>query len=322
MEASTSRKTQGVENIELNYGSGDVRGTVETDVVGIAGVKANDYKLITITDVNEGRLQPFTNGKFDGVCGLAFSGVAKNGMQPVLDKMIDEQSLTSKMFSFYMSNAPGSTTSALYLGGVDPSKAADNNWQFHAVTKEEYWQVKLTKVVVGGQDIITCPAEGCKVAIDSGTSLLTGPSDSVKLITAPVIEKVHDDCSNYKELPQMSFFIDNTEYAIKGDDYIMFFKDGTQDVCIVAVTPLDVAAPKGPLWILGDVFMRKYYTVFDRSTQPARIGFTRAANAGYKVNLNHLNLAQFNTNTNSTAMAAVSMHATDKSATAPNTLTP
>jgi hypothetical protein len=57
------------------------------------------------------------------------------------------------------------------------------NWS--PVLSESYWQVAIDNILVGGLDILICK-NGCKAIIDTGSSLISGPSDHINKLKSKV----------------------------------------------------------------------------------------------------------------------------------------
>ena len=57
----------------------------------------------------------------------------------------------------------------------------------------------------------------------------------------------------------MTFTLSGHDFALTVADYILEVLGS----CISAVTSFDVPEPAGPLVILGDAFLRKWYSVYD-----------------------------------------------------------
>jgi len=268
-KSSTYVQNGSVFNIQ--YGSGPVAGFMSEDSVILGGQTVKSVLFAEITDVS-GLGLAFKIGKFDGILGLAFPTISVNHVPVVFDMMIKQGLVDEPVFTFYLSS--DGSDGSMDIGGIDTNHYT-GEINYVPLVETDYWACALDNVTFDGTgDRIS---KVTKAILDTGTSLLAGPVAEVKTIAtdlgATPIGNTGEwsiPCEKIDSLPTIDFWLGGKAYSLSGADYVI--KSGP--TCLVGMVGMDIPAPAGPLWILGDVFIRKFFTVFDYGQQ--RIGFAIA----------------------------------------------
>jgi len=254
---------------KVMYGSGPVEGVFSKDTVSVGGIDVPGQPFAEVSKVSFGPLNiAFAMGKFDGLLGLGFKSISQYNIPTPFEAMIDKKLISEPVFAFYLQEE-ASEQGELVLGGIDSSHFTGPLADV-PLTSETYWQVSLDAMRFGGEAVVSSPA---KAIIDSGTSLLAGPPEQVAALarqagaTSIMGKEYIVDCAKVDSLPPLNITLGGHHFVLAGKDYVL--QVSTQ--CLFAFTGIDVPAPRGPLWIMGDVFMRKYYCVFDYGGKRMRI---------------------------------------------------
>ncbi|ODV91383.1 hypothetical protein CANCADRAFT_123212 [Tortispora caseinolytica NRRL Y-17796] len=258
-DASETYKKNG-SSFEIRYGSGSLTGFVSEDTLTMGGLTIENQLFAEATE--EPGLT-FAFGKFDGILGLAYDSIAVNHIPPPVYQAIDQGLLDEPVFAFSLgdANKDESNGGAITLGGIDKS-AYSGELTYLPVRRKAYWEVELRSLSFGN-DTIELKSTGA--AVDTGTTLIALPSDLADMLNQQIGAKKSwngqytVECTTRDSLPDMTFNLGGTDFIISPYDYIVELSGS----CISAFMGMDFPAPIGPMAILGDAFLRRWYSVYD-----------------------------------------------------------
>jgi cathepsin D len=268
---------------EIQYGSGSMKGHVDYDKVcfeaGSDEICCDNQGFACATSEPGAA---FVAAKFDGILGLGFDNISVQALPtPFTCIMADKAKCPSGVFAFYLNRDTSAGAAAggeMTLCGIDEAHYTGEITYVPIPTEMQgYWEFNADAMRIG--DIVIA-ASTYKAIADTGTSLMAGPTDQVKKIqeaigATPIIAGEYTvDCNKLGSMPDLTITIGGRDFVLKPVDYILKVSSLGQTICISGFMGIDIPAPRGPLWILGDVFIGKFYTVFDKDQ--SRIGFATA----------------------------------------------
>jgi len=257
-------------DFEIRYGSGSMKGFVSVDKVCVAGVCVDSQSFAEATK------EPgiaFVAAHFDGILGMGWGSISVNGLTTVFDNMVDQGLVDSPVFSFWLNrDAEDPNGGQMILGGSDESLYS-GEMHYIPLSAKTYWQVSMDAVTVDGNSDLVCQG-GCQTIMDTGTILIAGPKKEVNAINhaigaiiIPITGEAIVECKKIPDMPKISFTLAGKAYELEAKDYVLQITQAGVTQCLSGFMGLDT--PDG-LWILGDVFLGRYYSEFDVGN--ARVG--------------------------------------------------
>ncbi|KAG7293764.1 saccharopepsin [Staphylotrichum longicolle] len=253
--ASSTYKKNGT-SFEIRYGSGSLSGFVSQDImtIGDITIKGQDFAEAT----SEPGLA-FAFGRFDGILGLGYDTISVNRIVPPFYKMLEQKLIDEPVFAFYLADTDGE--SEVVFGGVDKDHYKGKITTI-PLRRKAYWEVDFDAISYGDD---TAELENTGVILDTGTSLIALPSQLAEMLNAQIGAKKNYagqyaiDCAKRDSLKDVTFNLAGYNFTLGPYDYVLEVSGS----CISTFMGMDFPAPTGPLAILGDAFLRRYYSIYD-----------------------------------------------------------
>ncbi|KAJ1934936.1 hypothetical protein FBU59_005532 [Linderina macrospora] len=233
--------------------------TVPNQVIGLATNESKAYQVDTV----------------DGLLGLAYSGVSFiPGVTTFLDNIHENKVLKDSVFSVYITEKDKEGFAGEYLFGDYDKNKFIGNLTWVPLHQPKFWQVMLDGVSLDVTDVgkeeldIKSPA-----ILDTGTTLIVMSDEQATEFHRGIPSAENSDiygwilpCNTDQVVPgNLTFKIGGADFHVPVKNLIREPVKGLDGWCFSAVT-----SGASNFIILGDIFLRSNYVVFDRGQ--ARVG--------------------------------------------------
>ncbi|KAJ3749651.1 acid protease [Lentinula detonsa] len=279
--SSLSSSSNNAGQTTIQYGSGAVAGTLAQDTVEFDGFTVQGQTFLLADDLTDGLL----DGPVSGIMGLAFQSIASTESTPFWQALVNAGDLSIPEMSFWLareSNETGSTTTVdgdtevpggvFTLGGSNTSLFSGDIEFLDTQGTPSFWLLNMNSLTVQSQSV-SLGSSSQLSAIDTGTTLIGGPSDAVQNFYAsiPGSSTVQGE-QGFFSFPCSTSL--NTTISFGGTAWPISSADmnlgqvskGSSD-CLGGIFDLSLGSniPENsgnPSWVVGDVFLKNVYTVF------------------------------------------------------------
>ncbi|CAG9333910.1 unnamed protein product [Blepharisma stoltei] len=267
------------QNYKIHYGTGFIQGDLSSESFSIGDNKALFIKNQTFILVNQDG--GFNDAIYDGILGLEYNSRWLK-YPTFLDNLKQQGQISKKIFSIFLSDngffGNFNDGSAIIFGGFDLESFSQSQEVKYVdlFQNNGRWEVSLSDLVVSNEQVTNRHFEA---HFGIGVGLIYAPQNEFNSIYKGLskagkcgIENSFVVCEcagDYKveDYPSISFVLGSTHrFSLESQNY--FYKYGSKCYLLFGVNSVEYG------WIIGDVFMRKYYTIFDADY--GRIGLSLA----------------------------------------------